>query len=440
MFNGITIRLAVLIPAILFWQMNNFRASAAVTSDSLSANCRRTPAFMYLVFSLLAGHMMISMAILVVPAVAPLVARDFGIDPSLIGYQSSFVSAGLLTSLLFMGNMGRRFGACRTNQLGLGLSSSGMLLMLFPYALLLISGSYMMGIGYGLMAPTASTLLMRFSSAERRNFVFSFQQTGVPLGGMLAALLAPIIAVLLGWRWAVIFSALLLFCVLLLMQRGRKYWDDDRNSAAPAISSNPFSNFIMVWRNRHMRLIALMGGLFCWGQVVVASYTVVAAVTLFHMSLVVAGILLTVVQLGNVVGRIIVGLLADRIGSSTRVLIWSAGMMIVTSVASLWMDPSWPMVWLCVLFALYGITTGTWGGLMLADIGRLAPPGYVGAAISGALVFVNSGKFLGPIVFANVYAVTKNYQIAFASLAVPAVMALYCLLQTEKMSIDKPPL
>jgi len=67
---------------------------------------------------------------------------------------------------------------------------------------------------------------------------------------------------------------------------------------------------------------------------------------------------------------------------------------------------------------------------MLAELGRLAPHGHVGSTMSGAMIYVNGGKFLGPVVFANVYALTHSYSISFASLALPAIFALYWLAPT----------
>src|SRR5450759_3706299 len=85
-----------------------------------------------LVVALTIGHGMASMALLVLPAVAPAVARDYGVDASLIGYQISLVGAGLLTALLLVGNLSRKLGGCRTNQLGHGMVALGMLFMQLP--------------------------------------------------------------------------------------------------------------------------------------------------------------------------------------------------------------------------------------------------------------------------------------------------------------------
>src|SRR5690606_40758084 len=49
-----------------------------------------------------------------------------------------------------------------------------------------------------------SHLMMRFTPRENLNMVFSIQQTGIPLGAILAALAAPPIAVAWSWQWAVV--------------------------------------------------------------------------------------------------------------------------------------------------------------------------------------------------------------------------------------------
>jgi predicted MFS family arabinose efflux permease len=388
---------------------------------------RSADSLTFLVFALTLGHTIASMAMLVVPAVAPAVADDFGVDPSLIGYLISFVGAGFATSLLFLGNLSRRLGPARAYQCGHATIACGLLVMAVPSVPVLVAGSYAIGVGHGLLAPAASTLLMHWSPPERRNFVFSVQQTGVPLGGMIAALTAPVIAVTVGWRWSLLVTAVLLVVMVAIMQRGRAAWDTARDPSAPAISRHPLANFLMIWRHPRMRVLGIAGGCFAWGQFVVASYTVVASVSALGMSLIIAGTVLTVVQLGNVGGRILAGWLADRVKSSTRVLAWASWAMLVTALFSWPMDAGWPHPLVYALFALHGMSTGAWAGLVLAEVGRLAPQGHVGGAVSGAMVYVNIGKLIGPILFAGIYTVTSSYGAALASLAVPAAIALACL-------------
>ena len=386
----------------------------------------------FLVLALLAGHTMASMSTLVLPAVAPAVARDYGFDPSLIGYQISLVSLGMVVSLTLLGNTSRRLGACRTNQFGHGMVGIGMLIMLVPWTPFLIMGSLVVGVGYGALTPSASYLLVRFTPAARRNFVFSLHQVGIPLGGVVAALAAPAITVLAGWRWAVMLSAVLIFGVIVLMQRGRRKWDDDRDPASPAITANPLAGASAIWGHHSLRLVTIAGCCFSWVQFCTAAFAVVACVEALGMSLLLAGTVLTVVQVSSAVARVFVGWLVDRVHETACVLAWTAAVMMLASLAALALSPALPLPAVYVLFAVLGGVSGCWPGAILAEVGRLAPQGQVSLAISGSLVITNVGKFTGPIVLANVYALTRDYGLAFASLAIPSAIALYCLVVAHR--------
>jgi MFS family permease len=368
------------------------------------------------------------MAVLVLPAVAPAVALDYGFDPSLIGYQISLVSLGMVVTLTLLGSTTRRYGAARTNQLGHALVATGMLVLLIPSSVFLIFGSLVIGLGYGMITPSASHLLMRYTPAHRRSTVFSIHQTGIPAGGMLAALVAPTITIFAGWRWAVILSAILLIGVVMLMQSGRRTWDDDRDRNAPAVTPNPFAGAIAIWRQRELRLITIAGSCFSWAQFCAATFAVVACVETLGMSLVAAGTVLTVVQIASASGRVLIGWITDRVGDTARVLAWNAGLLTVFTLGGLALNAETPLPLVYLLFAILGATSGCWPGAILAEVGRLAPQGQVSLAISGSLVITNVGKFIGPIIFANVYALTRSYGMAFVSLMVPAAIALYCLL------------
>lgn len=383
---------------------------------------------LFLLLALLAGHTCASMAVLVLPAVAPEVARDYGFDPSLIGYQISLVSAGMMITLTLFGSTSRRYGAARTNQIGHGGVALGLLVLLLPSSAFLVIGSLVIGLGYGMITPSASHLLVRYTPVARRNTVFSLHQVGIPAGGMLAALVAPAVAVHAGWRWSVITSVLLLLAVVLLMQRERKRWDDDRDGSAPVVTANPFAGTLAIWRHPQLRLVTVAGSCFSWVQFCAAAFAVVACVEALGMNLVLAGTVLTAVQLSSAAGRIVLGWVVDRVGDAATALAWTAAVMMACSAAALALGPHWPLPAVYLLFALLGATSGCWPGTILAEVGRLAPQGQVSLAISGSLVITNIGKFTGPIVFANLYAWTRSYGIAFAALVIPASVAFACLI------------
>lgn len=387
----------------------------------------QTISLVFLVGALLTGHIMASMALLVLPAVAPLVAREYGIDAALIGYFITLVCLGQFVTLTLFANVTRRYGACRINQAGHGCVAAGMALMMAPAPVFLAVGAVVVGFGYGLIGPSFSHLLMRFSPPERRNFIFSLQQTGVPIGGMAAALIAPAVALAFGWRWAMLLSVGLLAAVVLIMQRGRRQWDDDRDRTARVLATQPLANVITVWHMPQLRRVALAGSAFCWAQFCVGAYTVVLCVKVFDLSLLAAGAILTLVQVSSALGRVCVGWLADILRNTARVLSWNAAIMLMACIAALWIAPGWPLPAIYVLFAVLGFTTGAWAGTVLAEAGRLSPPGVSSIALSGVFVYLNCGKMIGPVVFANTYWLTQSYAWAMLSLGLPAALALYCL-------------
>jgi len=397
------------------------------------------PSLAFLVVALTFSHAMAAMAMMVLPAVAPLVAREYGVDSSLVGYQISIVSCGLLISLLSVGNLSRKLGACRTNQIGHSFVAIGVLLMLMPSIYFLLPGSLVIGIGFGLLAPSASALLIRFAPPARRNVLFSIHQTSIPLGGMVAALGAPVVAINFGWRFAFACAFILVVCAVALMQVGRQGWDDDRDASTRALATHPFAGFLSNWRNPQLRRLSLAGFSFCWAQFCASAFTVVACVQALDMSLIAAGTVLLVVQVSNASGRVVAGWIADRMGGAAAVLAWMGWAMLFVSIGFFWLSPEWPLPLTYLMFAALGITSGAWAGILLAEVGQLAPAGHVGPVVGGALVYINLGKLAGPAVFAATYALTHSYGIAYALIAAPALMAVLCLRQ-DKKAAGAPPL
>lgn len=150
----------------------------------------KAPTFVFLIVVLLLGQALGTMVTSILPAVAPKVVESYGVSSSLIGYQVSLISLAMLISLVYGGNLAVRWGGCRTSQLGLALCIAGCVTAMLPHQGFLLLSAVPMGLGYGLVSPATSQVLMRFTPAERRNFIFSLKQTGVPLGGIAAGGLA----------------------------------------------------------------------------------------------------------------------------------------------------------------------------------------------------------------------------------------------------------
>lgn len=390
-------------------------------------------AYKMLIGCLTAGSMLGTAALSILPTLAPAVAKSYGIPAVWIGYQFSLVAFFLTMTLLLLGNAPRRWGPVRVIQCGVALNGTALLLCLLPSLPALVLASALMGVGYGVIMPANSHLMMRFTPRKMLNRVFSIQQTGIPLGSILAASGAPVIAVAWNWQTAVMALAAIVIALALVLELQRKRWDDDRNPAAE-LFRNPFAGVRIIVANPRLRNLSAAGFCFSGAQFCLGTYLVVALVEQLGYGLVLAGMILSLAQLIGVVSRVSCGIAADRYGDSVTVLTWLAIGMIVTGFASLALSRDWPLVMVCLLFAAQGASTIGWPGTYLAEVGRLSPPGEVAMATSGSLLFTNVGKTLAPLAFVAVQAQTGKYGTAFGVIGVLGVIGTLALFEARRTS------
>lgn len=388
---------------------------------------RQAPSVTFLVCILLAAQTLGTMATTMLPAVAPKVAETYGVHSSLIGYQISLLAAAMLVSLMFGGNLSVRWGACRVTQVGLSLAAAGCVIAILPHVACVFLSAIGLGLGYGLLSPPGSHLLWRFTPAKNRNLIFSFKQSGVPLGGVGAAVITPAVAVAVGWQWALAGTAAALLALVLLMQWGRGHWDDDREPQTK-VTGYPFAGAATIWNHAALRLLSFSGACFVIVQICISTFTVVLFAEEMRLGLIQAGIVLMASQIGGVIGRVFWGWLADVTRNCFTVLSVLAVVMLSAALLCITVTPGWPIFASCALFFVFGSTASGWNGAFLAEVARLAPRRAISSATSGSLVLVNVGKMLGPIAFANAYLVGGSYGIAFGLLALPAAAGLVCLL------------
>lgn len=399
-----------------------------MTADTVSVpgDDPRRPSFAFLIAVLVAGQSIGTMGTTMIPAVAPKVAASLGIPSALIGYQISLLAVAMIVALAFGARFSRRWGSTRMQQIGVALVATGGLIAILPHVFFFYAASIALGLGYGSLTPSASSLLMRFTPAERRNLIFSLKQTGVPLGGIGAALITPAVAVAFGWQWAIIGNSLALYALVFILQRGRPYWDDDRDPKA-VISGNPFGGVMTIWRHPALRLLSISGSCFVVVQICLTTFTVILFNEQLGWGLIEAGIVLTASQVGGVTGRVFWGWLADLTHNCLGMLSLLGVVMAVSALCCYALTPQWPMFAACVLFFVLGSTASGWNGAFLAEVARLSPRQSISVATGGSLVFVNTGKAIGPIAFANAYLLTGSYQLGFVLLTLPAAIGLWCV-------------
>ena len=410
--------------------------TADAAANTPTAGGPRPPSFGFMMTVLVVGQSVGTMGTTMIPAVAPKVAQTYGISSALIGYQISMLACAMIFALAFGAKFNRRWGSTRMQMIGLALIAIGGLIAILPHVAFFFAASIALGLGYGVLTPSASNLLLRFTPAERRNLIFSIKQAGVPLGGIGAALIAPAVAVNFGWQWAIAGNSLALFGLVYVLGRARPHWDTDIDPKAP-IGGHPFASVMDNWRHPVLRLLALSGGTFVIVQFGISTFTVILFNEELGWGLIEAGIVLTASQLGGVAGRIFWGWMADRMGSAFRSLVILGVVMVVAALLCFTLTPNWPMLAACALFFVFGSTASGWNGAFLAEIARIVPAEQISPLTGGALIYVNTGKALGPVLCANLFLLTGDYTITFAMLALPAGFGLWCVWKADRLLSSK---
>ncbi len=339
-----------------------------------------------------------TMAMILPPSIAPKLAAALGIPVELIGLQVSVAYCGAMAMSVVAGVVQRRFGAVRTNQMAAALVVLSLLLLTVPTLPAFAAGSLGVGLAYGMINPAASHLMMKVASPANRNLIFSLKQTGQPLGGVVAGLMGPPLAVAFGWQWSLVAGAVIAAIAGLAIQPLRRRFDTDREPHS-RFRGALLADIQIVWRNRGLRLLGFAAFCFAAVQLALVTYAVTMLVEEISLDLVTAGAILAGVQIAGVCGRLVWGAVADRLRNGLRTILIVQALSLVAAVLTALMGPDDPMWRINLILLLFGFTAIGWNGVFMAEIARLAPAGRIGSATGGVLVVTFLGVMFGPVIF-----------------------------------------
>jgi MFS family permease len=367
----------------------------------------------------LAIQIFTSLAATATAVLAPIIAADLSLPPKLIGVFVGVLYTGSMAGSLASGGFIERFGAIRVSQVcvlfcaaGVATVAAGAAPSAMHVALLTIA-PLMIGLGYGPITPASSHVLVQTAPPSRMGLTFSIKQTGVPVGAALAGAALPGIALTLGWRETFVGVAALGVAIAVLSEPMRASLDRDRMPMRKLSIGGVFTPLKRVFATPALIEMALAGFIYAAMQICLGSFLVVYLTETLHMSLIAAGLALTVANIGGICGRIGWGAVADHYVRPRTLL----GVIGVASGACAYgaaaFGTGWSAAAVLVVCGLFGVTAIGWNGVQLAEIARQAPDGQAGTT-TGATSFVTfAGVVVGPPTFALLAAVTGSYRVGF---------------------------
>ncbi|OGK87426.1 MAG: hypothetical protein A2X52_09440 [Candidatus Rokubacteria bacterium GWC2_70_16] len=361
-----------------------------------------------------------------IPAIAPLIREALGLSMTQAGSFLSAYYIGATLMSLPAGWMGDRWGVLLTMAGGQAVIALGLFAVSgsgsFP---VLIALMILAGAGYGMLNPTTAKAVMSWFPRHQRATVVGLKQVGLPLGGAVGALLMPPLALGVGWRAAVALSASLIGLLAGLTWLG--YRDPPRSELEAAARQE--GSLRAVLRNRDLWLVATATLVFAGMQMVWMAFLVLYLQETVRVPLVTAARYLVMAQATGMAGRVVFGLLSDRLfGGRRRIVLVIAG--VGSTVCSLVMATTgpgtgaWLLAALAICFGFFGIG---WNGVQHTLMAELAGPRAAGTAVGLGLAISSLGVSVWPPLFGLLVERVGGFAVPWIALGLAMAVAL-CLL------------
>ena len=345
------------------------------------------------------GVMVLSMtSVLAVPVLAPAIAVETGLPPSLIGAYSFFMWSAAILASGVAGTLIGMLGATRVVQLSLAFCAAGLAAGASESLVALALAPLFIGLGCGIETPASSEILARVTRPERRAFIFSLKQTGVQIGGVAAGIAFPATLATIGWRGALGALAAILFAYAIALEPMRRRLDAHHAPSPRVRGAGPAVAYVL--RDPTLRTLSIASFAFHAMQVCLNTFLVTYLVSERGLSLAVAGLLLSIAQFGGFVGRLGFGLIVGPRLPVLRLLVTIGFGMTACAAALGIVAGALHVVALGALCFLFGLTAAGWNGVFLAEIAREAPAGEIARITGGVMVTAYAGLILGPVAFA----------------------------------------
>jgi MFS family permease len=338
-------------------------------------------------------------------SLASRIPEDFAFDDSRVGLAIAIFHVVCALASTPAGRLVERIGATAGIRIAaVATALSCLAIATFAQSAVALTALLLVGgVANALGGPSVSQLLTREVGVHRRGLAFGAQQSGAPLGALLAGLALPAVAIPFGWRWAFLAVAALALAAAALVPGA---------AAAPAAPRPERPRGLGA-----VHALAVAAALASAAGVGFVSFLVLYAVER-GMSQAAAGLLLVAVSLAATLSRIGVGALADRNGQEPLRTV--AAMLTVSTGGYLLLIAGEPVLIVVAALVAGGCGWAWPGGLTLAVVQRSpgAPAWAVGVLMAGLF----TGAVGGPLAV-GVLAQQEQFAIAWATCATFALLA-----------------
>lgn len=340
------------------------------------------------------------------PALAPFVREDLGLSLVQVGILLAATDMGGFPSFIPTGLLADRWGersVLRAGGMVMGLAAIlGALAPSYGILLLCLAAG---GIGFPSGHTAGSKAVVRRYPLHRRGLAIGVRQAGLPVGGMVAALLIPALAGVGGWRVALAGAGLL--CAFLGLLCGALP-PDPPSEERPSARIGVVRRFLL---DPDFLSVTLLACCLVVGQFTLTGYLPLFLVDRHGWSPGPAARLLAWIHLGGIGGRLFWGAVSDRyVGARRRpvlALVIAGGGALIVAVSQF---PHGGGAILASMLALFGgICLLGWNGLFINLVTEKVGADRAATALGVSLTVMFLSTMASPPLFGWVVDAAGSY-------------------------------
>jgi MFS family permease len=348
---------------------------------------------------------------------APFYKDEMGLSRAQVGLFFSAFYLAMTGASFGTGWLADRLGVRKTTLLGhLGLGVCTTAAAFSPSFESAWVSFFLAGFGYSFLNPASSIGVMTWFDRDERATAMGIKQTGVPSGGVLAAILAPSLVLLIGWRGSLAALGVINFAFGFLFSL---LW---REPVSASIDADPKKSTdvslppLNIWA---LLPISCATAIYLIGQMALITYVPLYLKDVMDYSPYWASQALALTQAGAMVGRVGWGVASDRLfGGRRKIVLIVIGLLSVVLLGALGSMGRESSYWLLmpVLF-LAGVSLVGYQGVSYALIGEISGKARTGAGL-GMMITINAAAAtIGTPVFGYIVDQTGSYAFAWQILA-----------------------
>jgi MFS family permease len=286
---------------------------------------------------------------------------------------------------------------------------------------------FLAGFGYSYLNPASTIGVMKWFHRDERATAMGAKQTGVPAGGVVAAILAPSLVLLIGWRGALAALGIINFLF------GFVFFSFWREPLSP-IESSAAADDAAVENSAPLNVLGLLPiscatAIYLIGQMVLITYVPLYLKDAMGYSAFWASQALALTQAGAMIGRVGWGVASDRLfGGRRKIVLIVIGVLSVILIGSLgFMNRDSSYLLLMAILFLAGVCIVGYQGVSYALIGEVAGKAKTGAAL-GLMITINAGAAtIGTPLFGHIVDRTGSYATGWQVLAAAITLGIIAM-------------